>query len=109
MNEIDRTSLNDQTKLKLNEISEIENCFNSEMNQRKLCSKKLSKYVTAFDYIEKSLIVLCATTGGVFIVSHATIVGAPVGIASAEFTIFFGNRNNKEITKYNKKQKEKAQ
>ena len=89
MNEIDKTNLTDQTKFRLNEISKIENYFNSEINQRKLCSKKLSKYVTAFDYIDKILIVLSATTGGVCIVSHATVVGAPVRIASAGFTIVF--------------------
>ena len=59
------------------------------MNQRKLCSKKLSKYVTTFNYIDKILIVLNATTGGVCIVSHATVVGAPIGIANAGFTIAF--------------------
>ena len=89
MNEIDQTNLTDQTKFRLNEITKIENYFNLEINQRKLCSKKLSKYVTAFDYIDKILIVLSATTGGVCIVSHATIVGAPVGIASAGFTTVF--------------------
>ena len=67
----------------MNEISKIENYFNLEINQRKFCSKKFSKYVTAFDYIDKILIVLSATTEGVCIVSHATVVGAPVGIASA--------------------------
>ena len=49
MNEIDKTNLTDQTKFRLNEITKIENYFNSEINQRKLCSKKLSKYATAFD------------------------------------------------------------
>ena len=58
MNEIDKTNLIDQTKFRLNEISKIENYFNSEINQRKLCSKKLSKYVTAFDYIDNILSVL---------------------------------------------------
>ena len=89
MNEIDRTNLTDETKFRLNEISKIENYFNSEINQRKLSSKKLSKHVTAFDYIDKILIVISTTTGGVFFVSHATIVGAPVGIASAGFIIVF--------------------
>ena len=89
MNEIDKTNLSDQTKFRLNEISKIENYFNSEINQRKLCSKKLSKYVSAFDYIDKILIVLNATTGGVCNISHATVVGPPVGIASAGFTIVF--------------------
>ena len=62
MNEIDKTKLSDQTKFRLDEIKKIENYFNSEINQRKLCSKKLSKYVTTFDYIDKIFIVLNATT-----------------------------------------------
>ena len=59
------------------------------MNQRKLCSKKLSKYVSTFNYIDKILIVLNARIGEVCIISHATVVGAHVGIASAGFTIVF--------------------
>ena len=51
--------------------------------------KKLSKYVTAFNYIDKILIVLSATSGGVSIISFTSIVGAPVGIASASLTLFF--------------------
>ena len=51
MNEIDKTNLTDQTKFRLNEITKFENYFNQEINQRKICSKKLSKYVAAFDYI----------------------------------------------------------
>ena len=89
MNKIDKTNLADQTKFRLNEITKIENYFNSEIYQLKLFSKKLSKYITAFGYIDKILIVLPATTGGVCIVSHTTVVGAPVGIASAGFTIVF--------------------
>ena len=89
MNEIDKTKLSDQTKFRLDEIKMIENYFHEEINQRKLCSKKVNKYVTTFNYIDKILIVLNATTGGVCIISHATVVGAPVGIASAGFTILF--------------------
>ena len=96
MNEFDKTNLADQTKYRLNEISKIENYFNSEINQRKKCSKKLSKYVSAFDYIDKVLIVLSATSGGVCIISSVSVVGAPVGIAGASFTLFFfsNNRSN---------------
>ena len=39
--------------------------------------------------MDKILIVLSATTGGVSIISITTIVGAPVGIASASFTSIF--------------------
>ena len=50
---IDRTGLSEQTKFRLDEISKIENYFIKEINQRKSCSQKLNKYVTAFDYIDK--------------------------------------------------------
>ena len=89
MNEINKTNLTKQTKFQLSEIIGIENYFHQEINQRKSCSKKLNKYVTAFDYIDKILIVLSATTSGVLIISFTSIVGAPVGIASASFTLIF--------------------
>ena len=89
MDEIDKTNLTKQTKIRLNKITEIENYFHQEINQRKSCSKKLSKYVAAFDYIDKILIVLSATTGGVSICSFTSVAGAPVGIVSASFTLIF--------------------
>ena len=45
--------------------------------------------MTAFDYIDKILIVLGATSGGLSIISFTSVVGAPVGIASASFTLIF--------------------
>ena len=42
-----------------------------------------------FDYIDKILIVLNATAGGVSICLFRSIVGAPVGITSAIFTLIF--------------------
>ena len=86
---IDKANLSEQTKFRLDEISKIENYFIEEISQRKSCSQKLSKYVTAFDYIDKMLIVLSATTGGVSIISFTSIIGAPVGIASASLTLIF--------------------
>ena len=89
MNEIDKSNLTDQTKFRLNETSKIEDSFNQEINQRKLCSKKLSKYVTAFNYIYRVLIVLSAASDGVCIISSVSVVVAPVGIAGASFTVIF--------------------
>ena len=86
MDEIDKTKLNEQTKIILNKISEIENYFHKEINQRKSCSKKLSKYVTTFDYIDKILIALGAATGGVSIILFANVIAAPLGIASTSLT-----------------------
>ena len=54
-----------------------------------LKSKKLSKYVTAFDYIGKILIAFSATSSGVCIIPSAGVFGAPIGIASAHFTLIF--------------------
>ena len=51
--------------------------------------QNVRKYVTAFDYIDKILIVLSATSSGVSIISFTSIIGAPVGIASASFTLIF--------------------
>ena len=45
MNEIEKTNLTYQTKSRLNEITKLENYFNEEINQRKLCNKTLSKYL----------------------------------------------------------------
>ena len=84
-----KQNLTDQTKFRLNEIIKIENYLNSEINQRKLCSKKLSKDASAFDYIDKVLIILSATSGEVSIIWLTSVVGAPVGIASARFTLIF--------------------
>ena len=86
---IGKTNLTEQTKFRLSEIIRIENYFHQEINQRKSCSKKLNKYVTTFDYIDKILIVLSATSSGVSIISFTSIIGAPVGIASASFTLIF--------------------
>ena len=78
----DKANLSEQTKFQLSEIIGIENYFHREINQRK-SYKKLNKYVTTFDYIDKVLIVLSATSGGVAIISFTSIFGAPVEISSA--------------------------
>ena len=70
MDETDKTNLTDQTKFRLNKITKIQNYFNSEINERKFFSEKVSKYITAFDYIDRISIVLSATTGGICIVYH---------------------------------------
>ena len=89
MHEIDKTKLSDQTKFRLYEIKKMENYFINEINERKSCSKKLSKYVTTFDYIDKILIILSATADGVSLFSFTSVIGAPVEIASASFTLMF--------------------
>ena len=89
MNEINKIKWSEQTKFRLSEIIRTENDFHQEINKRKSWSKKLIKYVTAFDYIDKILIVLSATSSGVCTILSESVVGAPVGIASASFTSIF--------------------
>ena len=89
MHEIDKAKLSDQTKLRLYEIKNIENYFINDINERKSCSKKLNKYVTIFDYIDKILIILSATTSGISIISYTSVIGTSVGIVSASLTLIF--------------------
>ena len=86
---IGKKNLSQQTKFRLSEIIGIENYFYQEINERKPYIRKLNKYITIFEYIDKILIILSATSGGVSIISFISIVGVPVGIASASFTLIF--------------------
>ena len=52
-------------------------------------SKKLSKYISFFDYLDKSFIVFSVTSGGVSIALFATVIGIPVGITSASLRLAF--------------------
>ena len=72
--------LSNQTKFRLEKINKIEDYFYAKICEREQMSKKLSKYIATFDYFDKILIVLSATSGGVFIISFTTVIGAPVGI-----------------------------
>ena len=49
----------------------------------------MNKCVTIFSYIDKILIVLSATSGGVSIISFSSVIGVPAGIAIASFTLMF--------------------
>ena len=42
-----------------------------------------------FNYVDKTLLILSAASGSVFIVSFATVIGTPVGIVSANFALGF--------------------
>ena len=89
MHEIDKAKLLEQTKFRLYEIKKIENYFINEINERESYSKKLNKYVTIFDYIDKTLIILNATTSVISIISFTSVIGTSAGIVSASFTLIF--------------------
>ena len=81
--------LNDQQQFRLNKINEIKDYFVAEIKERELMSKRLSKYIASFDSFDKSFIILSVTAGIISIASFTTVIGAPVGIASASFSLAF--------------------
>ena len=87
-NSIDTSKLNNQ-QFRLNKISEIEDYFIAKIKERELMSKRLSKYISFFDYFDKSLIVLSVTSGGVSIASFATVIGTTIEITSASLVLHF--------------------
>ena len=99
-------NLNDQQQFRLNKINEVKDCFIPEIKEKELIRKKLSKCIASFDYY-----VLSATSGGISIASFATVIGAPVGIASAGFSLAFSICTEivKTLLKTTQNQKEKAQ
>ena len=82
-------SLNDQHLSRLNKINEVRDYFMAEIRKRELMSKRLSNYIASFDYFDKSFIVLSATRNGISVASFATVIGAPIRIASASFGFVF--------------------
>ena len=73
----------------MSKIIGIENYFYQDINERKSYIRKLIKYFTIVEYIDKILVILSATSGGVSIISFISIAGVPVGVASASFTLIF--------------------
>ena len=87
-NFIDTSDLNNK-QFRLNKISEIEDYFIAEIKERELMSQNLSKYISFFDYFDKSSIVLSVPSGGVSIASFSAVIGAPIGITSASLSLAF--------------------
>ena len=107
-NSIDTSNLNNQ-QFRLNKISEIEDYFITEIKERELMSKKLSKYISFFDYFDKSLIFLSVTSGSISIASFAAVIGTPVVITSASLSLTFSLCTGlvKKLLKARRKKKKK--
>ena len=78
----------DDQQFRLNKINKIRDYFVAEIKERESMSKRISKCV-ALNCFDKSLIVLSVATGSISIASFAAVVGAPVGIISASFSLAF--------------------
>ena len=98
---------NDQTKFRLHEINKIKDYFNSEIEEKKTTSKKLSKYIAPFHCIDKTLIVISATSGGISIILFTSVIGVPAVLAIASFTLVFSLTTGiiKKLLKITRKRK----
>ena len=73
-----------------------------EIRKKEVISKGISKYIAAFDYFDKALVVLSATSCSVSTASFASVIGTFVGITSTSFNFAFNNnRNHKEAIENN--------
>ena len=106
MNNIELSDINNY---RLNEINKTKDYFNNEINVRKNIIKKLNKYLVTLDYLDRIFITLSASFGTIGVASHATVVGIPVGIASASLTLIFtiSTGLNKSLLQITKKRKNK--
>ena len=104
------SELNDLTKFRLDEINKIKDYLSAEIKERKDFFKKISKDIVAFDYADKLFITLSASFSTLSIVSHATVVGIPVGIAGASLTVIFTVATGvaKKILNITRKKKKKT-
>ena len=82
-------NISNEQQFRLNKINEIKDYFIAEIKERELMSKRLTKYIGSFDYFDKSLIILSVATGSISMASFATVIGAPVGMMSASFSLAF--------------------
>ena len=107
-NSAETSNLGNQ-QFRLNKINEIKDYFIAEIKERELMSKRLSKYIASFDYFDKSLIFLLATSGSISIASFARVILIPLGIASASLSLSFSLSTGivKKLLKTTRKKKKK--
>ena len=58
-------NISNDKQCRLSKINEIKDNFIAEIKERELMSKNLSKYITSFEYCNKSLTVLSVATGSI--------------------------------------------
>ena len=98
-----------QQQFGLKKVNEIKDYFVADIKERKLMSKRLSKYIAFFYYFDKSLIVLSVTTSNISIASFEIVIGAPAGMVSASFSLAFSISAGiiKKLLKTTRNRKEK--
>ena len=90
MNELKsvETCSNLSTEFRLNEINKIKDYFESEIKEQETMVKKLSKYITGFDYTNKLLIASSSVLSVISIFWYLKIK-KHTGLISSCFILFF--------------------
>ena len=65
----------------------------AKTHERETISKRLNKYIAAFDYFDKTLLVLFTASVFIYIALLATVIGAPVGMTSENLSLVFSISN----------------
>ena len=105
------TDISNEQQLGLNKINGVKDYFITEIRERKLMSKNLSKYVASFEYLNKSLIFLFVLASSISFATFVSVIVASLGIVRTSFglTIKSGFIKNFSKTTRNKKKKKKTQ
>ena len=72
---------------RLNKVNRIKDYFVAESHERETMNKALCNYTAAFDFFDKTLLVLSATSVTVSIVPLATAVVSPGWITTASLIV----------------------
>ena len=76
-----------QTNYRLIEIGKIKDYFNQEIQYQQFLTNKLSKYLTAFDYTDKILIVVLTVFSGNNIFAHFKTNKELLGLITSAFSL----------------------
>ena len=89
---------------------EVRYYFIGEIREIELMSKRVAKYIAFWNYFDKSLILLSIKSGSISIATFSTVIGAPVGIVSASFSLAFSMSTGiiKKLLKTTQSKKKKA-
>ena len=90
---LEAINIEDQSNYRLCEISQIKNYFSEKIQYQQSLTNKLSKYLTAFDYSNKTLTVVLTDFSGTNIFSNVNnkqILGLITSVFSLSFSLSFG-------------------
>ena len=82
---LETISLNEQTNYRLMEIGKIKDYLEQEIKYQQLSTSKLSRYLTGFDYDDKTLTVFLTVFSGTNIFAHVKGEKQLLGLITSVF------------------------